>query len=127
VNLADADRIERQLKLIRARIAGRRPNAVPRGGADIERLVDDAARLARVNSHWGIAPSWPVAGRIEVLGKRAIRILLRWYINPIVDQQNDFNAAVVRALYELESEVEALRVEVRDSEFDVSSQANAEQ
>jgi hypothetical protein len=127
VNLADADRIERQLQLIRARIAGRRPNAVPRGGADIERLVDDAARLARVNSHWGIASSWPVAGRIEVLGKRVIRILLRWYVNPIVDQQNDFNAAVVRALYELESEVEALRVEVRDSEFDVSSQANAEQ
>jgi hypothetical protein len=127
VNHADAESVERHLKLIRARIAGRRPNAVPRGGADIERLVDDAARLARVNSHWGIAPSWPVAGRVEVLGKRVIRILLRWYMNPIVDQQNDFNAAVVRALYELESEVEALRVEVRDAEYDVSELADADQ
>jgi hypothetical protein len=40
-----------------------------------------------------------------------VRLLLRWYINPIVDQQNDFNAAVVRALAELSAEVERLKSE----------------
>ena len=49
-----------------------------------------------------------------MLGKRAIRILLRWYINPIVEQQNEFNAAILRALYELESELHALRADVLD-------------
>jgi hypothetical protein len=33
--------------------------------------------------------------------KRLVRLLLRWYINPIVEQQNRFNSAVARSLVEM--------------------------
>lgn len=110
---ADVERVERQLQIIRERVAVHRQASRPPGDLDAGRLIDDAARLSRVGAHWGIVSSWPVAGRLEVLWKRVIRIMLRWYINPIVEQQNDFNSAVLRALYEIESEVDALRADLR--------------
>ncbi len=33
--------------------------------------------------------------------KRLVRILLRWYINPIVEQQNRFNSSAARAIVEI--------------------------
>jgi hypothetical protein len=74
--------------------------------------LEDVQRLATVSAHWGIASDIPVIGTILVLFRRVLRILLRWYINPIVDQQNAFNDAVVRALYELQSENEKLRAQL---------------
>lgn len=71
--------------------------------------LEEAAGLMQVSAHWGIASDLPVIGRFLVLIRRAIRIGLRWYINPIVDQQNAFNQATVRALYELRSENDELR------------------
>lgn len=51
-------------------------------------------RWAVVNAHL------PLGGRglraAIGLGQRAARYLLRWYVNPIVEQQNHFNAAAVR-------------------------------
>jgi len=70
--------------------------------------LEDVQRLATVSAHWGIASDLPVAGRFLVLFRRVLRIGLRWYINPIVDQQNAFNDAVVRALHELQTENEKL-------------------
>lgn len=74
--------------------------------------LEDAARLATVNAHWGIVSDAPAVGRIIVLGKRAIRVGLRWYVNPIVEQQNAFNDASTRALYELQAENDRLRAEL---------------
>ena len=74
--------------------------------------LEDVQRLATVSAHWGIASDLPVVGRFLVLVRRVQRILLRWYINPIVDQQNAFNDAVVRALYDLETENEKLRAQI---------------
>ena len=71
--------------------------------------LEDVQRLATVTAHWGIASDLPVVGRFLVLFRRVLRIGLRWYINPIVDQQNAFNDAVVRALHELQTENETLR------------------
>ncbi len=51
----------------------------------------------QVNAHWDLAgPSLfeQVRGALQ----RLIRRSLRWYINPIVDQQNAYNAALVAAL-----------------------------
>jgi hypothetical protein len=76
--------------------------------------LDDVQRLATVNAHWGIASDIPFVGRFLVLFRRVQRILLRWYINPIVDQQNAFNDAVVRALHELETENEKLRSQLAE-------------
>jgi hypothetical protein len=74
--------------------------------------VDESAGLARVNAHWGVVSDLPYVGRLLVLFRRAQRIVLRWYINPIVEQQNAFNDAAVRALYELRAENENLRAEL---------------
>jgi hypothetical protein len=74
--------------------------------------LEDVQRLATVSAHWGIASDLPVVGRLLVLTRRVQRIVLRWYINPIVDQQNAFNEAVVRALHELQTENEKLRTQL---------------
>ncbi|HEX2281476.1 MAG TPA: hypothetical protein VHG52_06910, partial [Thermomicrobiales bacterium] len=73
----------------------------------------DAAALAPLNAHWGIVSNVPVGGRLIVLIKRVMRIGLRWYINPIVDQQNAFNDAAVRAMYALQAENDRLRAELQ--------------
>jgi O-antigen chain-terminating methyltransferase len=40
-------------------------------------------------------------GHVLAYAKRVVRLLLRWYINPIVEQQNLYNSAVARTLVEL--------------------------
>jgi hypothetical protein len=74
--------------------------------------IDEAQRLATVSAHWGIASTLPVFGTVQVFVRRVTRLLLRWYINPIVEQQNAFNQATVRALYDLQADNEALRSEI---------------
>jgi hypothetical protein len=106
--------LELQMRRIRTALVERRGSAhsdvlPPAPGIS---SVDRAASLATVNAHWGIASRLPIVGPIVVLIRRAIRIGLRWYINPIVDQQNVFNEAAVAALYDLRLENERLRDEV---------------
>lgn len=78
-------------------------------GAGQMNPIEDAASLARVTSHWGITSSVPLFGPALVLIRRVMRIALRWYVNPIVEQQNAFNDATVRALFELQTENDRLR------------------
>jgi hypothetical protein len=111
---AGRDSLQLQVERVRAALLDRhgyKPGMeLPR---DLSRSpLEDVQRLATVSAHWGIASDIPVVGSILVLFRRVLRILLRWYINPIVDQQNAFNDAVVRALYELQSENEKLRAEL---------------
>ena len=72
----------------------------------------EAMDAAHISAHFPILWDVPVVGRGIALSKRIVRLLLRWYINPIVDQQNDFNAATVRALNQLAVEQERLRLEI---------------
>ncbi len=81
-----------------------------------------AERWATVNAHLPLE----TAGRLgAVVGasRKAIRLLLRWYINPIVEQQNHFNAALLslEALHhareqELLRELTELQQRVRELE-----------
>jgi hypothetical protein len=64
--------------------------------------VRDAADLASVSAHLPLQSTLPIVGPLIVFVQRVMRIGLRWYINPIVEQQNAFNDSVVRALTELE-------------------------
>ncbi|MFZ3102066.1 MAG: class I SAM-dependent methyltransferase, partial [Desulfitobacteriaceae bacterium] len=43
-----------------------------------------------------------IIGRFIVLGKKVIRKFLRWYINPLLDRQREFNGGVTRSLSILE-------------------------
>jgi hypothetical protein len=64
--------------------------------------VRDAADLSSVSAHLPLQSMLPIVGPLIVLVQRLLRLGLRWYINPIVEQQNAFNDSVVRAVTELE-------------------------
>jgi hypothetical protein len=106
-----AIRLSAQVERIRTAIIARR-------GGDIreERLsssIERVSQVARVDAHWGISDGSAYIGPAIVFVRRVQRLLLRWYINPIVDQQNAFNDAVVRALHDLQAENDALHIELQ--------------
>ncbi len=73
------------------------------GGVSLVALrqsVDQVNDLWLVSAHLPITWSVPGVGTAIAYLKRATRLLLRWYINPLVEQQNRFNSAVARALVE---------------------------
>ena len=105
--------VEATLAAIKRRVRERQglpadgPDEAP---AEARSALTEAMEAAHISAHTPILWDLPVVGRGIALTKRVVRILLRWYINPIVDQQNDFNAAAVRALSDLAADNERLRV-----------------
>lgn len=54
----------------------------------------EAERWAAVSAHLPLTGSGRLGAALGV-SRKAVRVLLRWYINPIVEQQNHFNAALL--------------------------------
>jgi hypothetical protein len=112
--MSDFDSIDQRVQKIREAVLARHglspSDRIP--GSRNASAIEDVQHHAVINAHWGIASDIAIVGPVLVLFRRALRILLRWYINPIVEQQNRFNQATVRALYELRLENENLRAEV---------------
>jgi hypothetical protein len=54
----------------------------------------------QVSAHWSLVGATPLQ-RIIALGNKLVRRYLRWYINPIAEQQNAANAAFTVALLRL--------------------------
>lgn len=77
--------------------------------SEVQTAIQDVNVNARVNSHLPLLWEDMVVGRLRSLVQRVVRRLLRWYINPIVDQQNVYNAASARALTLLAAENARLR------------------
>lgn len=72
--------------------------------------LDQVRATAEVNPHLPIAwPTWPqgVWPKVEASAQKVVRRLLRWYINPIIEQQNCFNQAVIQCLEEMWQEIVA--------------------
>lgn len=70
-----------------------------------------------VNFHRPIAwPHWPEGlwTKSVALVQKIVRRCLRWYINPIVKDQNRFNAAVVKALDVLAQENIQLQTDLQE-------------
>ncbi len=104
--------VESTLLAIKQRVRARQGLAVDgpdEPPAEARSALTEAMEAAHISAHTPILWDLPVVGRGIALTKRTVRLLLRWYINPIVDQQNDFNAAVVRALSDLAAENARLR------------------
>ncbi len=113
------EQIEAKQIDVAATIAALRTQAVARGkamGLTEQASLDDplrqAADLAHISAHFPIMWRIPVVGRLLSLVQRAMRIGLRWYINPIVDQINDFNEATVTALNTITARQEALAARI---------------
>lgn len=101
--------IERQRESAAPDIAGRGRNSP--WPAALERVHT----LARINPHQPIAwPTWPPGlwPKLVAAAQKVTRRLLRWYINPMVEQQNRFNAAVAQSLDFLWQEIALLRAEL---------------
>ncbi|HEY8601423.1 MAG TPA: hypothetical protein VIL85_23555 [Thermomicrobiales bacterium] len=82
----------------------------------------EAERWAPVSAHLPLNGSGRFGAALGA-SRKAVRLLLRWYINPIVEQQNHFNAALLsldalnRAReQELVREIAELRARVTDLE-----------
>ena len=106
----DEAEVQRALADLEQRVRQRRRLMGDGAAGDIKHDAwRDVTDNWHVSAHLPVTWSVPVVGRAVALAKRATRLLLRWYINPIVDQQNDFNAAAVRALSDLAAENERLR------------------
>jgi predicted nucleic acid-binding protein len=69
---------------------------------DLElRALEPGLRLRqRVSAHWPLPATTPPQRAIALINK-LVRRYLRWYINPIVEQQNAANAAIAAALLAL--------------------------
>jgi 2-polyprenyl-3-methyl-5-hydroxy-6-metoxy-1,4-benzoquinol methylase len=80
------------------------------GGAQWKPLLNKLEETQQVNPHLPIAwPEWPpgIVPKAVALIQKVTRRLLRWYINPIVEQQNIFNQMVTETLSETLSELTA--------------------
>lgn len=85
------------------------------GGIPLEEVWETEA----VNPHLPIAwPTWPkgLVPKVVAFAQKVIRRLLRWYINPIVEQQNRFNAAVAQTLDSLWREISRLQAQLAQEE-----------
>jgi hypothetical protein len=99
-----------------ASTASNDPAPVPEASAG-ERLRAhwraELERWAAVSAHAPLAGAGPLGAALG-LSRRAVRYLLRWYINPIVEQQNHFNAAAVSLDALDQARQRELEAELRD-------------
>jgi len=95
--------------------------AVVQGGAPrSQALFLELCKVdGRVEPHRPIAwPHWPpgVWPKAVALYRKIVRRLLSWYINPIVEQQNEVDAVLLYAAETLAQEVASLREQLAASE-----------
>ncbi|NWJ46686.1 MAG: hypothetical protein HXX08_12465 [Chloroflexi bacterium] len=115
-NVAEVlNRLREEVRLRRERLHGSELS-------ELRSVIKQANELWNVSAHlpitWGTPP---LIGRAIAYAKRITRLLLRWYINPIVEQQNNYNAATTRALLQLNAYLEQLTREGHDMEQRIAS------
>jgi hypothetical protein len=91
--------------------------------AELKKSVEAVNDTWFVSAHLPITWEARIVGRLGAYSKRAIRVLLRWYINPIVEQQNRYNSAVARTLVEMAAYHERMTREWQALEEKVESLA----
>ncbi len=113
---ASTERQARAEAALRDALAARRRAVAPPGWDDAA-LNRGAVRMeaaANVNPHQPIAwPTWPpgLVPKLTAAAQKTLRRGLRWYIDPIVAQQNDFNRASADTAQEMRELLRALAVE----------------
>ena len=64
---------------------------------DLQRSLDEIELYRVISAHWPLIGK-TLPQRVIALVNKIVRRYLRWYINPIVEQQNAANAAITAAL-----------------------------
>lgn len=80
---------------------------------ELQRVVEELEYTRVVSAHWPLEGRNPLEQAIALVNK-VVRRYLRWYINPIVEQQNAFNDTAARAIRLLVAENAALRAELAE-------------
>ncbi len=94
---------------------------------ELKKICDN---LENVNGHWKIDDEWiikshrKVIGRFIIFGKRFIRKFLRWYINPIVEQQNIYNSYNTKTLNEMKLFLEKASSLIKNKDVKVDLSQN---
>ena len=93
---------------------------------ELRRALDEIELYRVVSAHWPLLGK-TVPQRVIALVNKLVRRYLRWYINPIVEQQNAANAAFTGALLRLialdaERRAEVAAIRARSQESGVRSQ-----
>jgi hypothetical protein len=96
------------------------PHAHALNLAELRRSVESVNDTWFVSAHLPITWETRILGRLNAYTKRLVRLLLRWYINPIVEQQNRFNSAVARTTVEMLAYQERMTREWQDLEARVA-------
>lgn len=86
------------MAVVRTRAAAEPPARFP--DLDLRALEPQLRLRQTVSAHWPL-PATTFAQQAIVLVNKLVRRYLRWYINPIVEQQNAANAAFLVALMRL--------------------------
>lgn len=105
----DSENVAFELEELRQAVRARRNRAYSSELGELRALTKQVNELWNVTAHLPI--TWggpPLIGRGIAYLKRITRLLLRWYINPIVEQQNNYNAAVTRALLQTNAYLEQI-------------------
>ncbi|MGB9740027.1 MAG: hypothetical protein C0184_10540 [Chloroflexus aggregans] len=97
-----------EVRAQRARLPNLDPTPAER---ELQRVVEELEYTRVVSAHWPLEGRTPFEKVIAFINK-VVRRYLRWYINPIVEQQNAFNDTAVRAIRLLVAENTALRAEL---------------
>lgn len=105
---------------LRTEVRKRREGMLESSVHQLESAFDEvelARSLEEVRANQGVSAHWPIVWKTPLqaffaLIQRFTRRFLRWYINPIVEQQNAYNAATERTLSLLVAANARLREEV---------------
>lgn len=108
---AERDEVARILRQLKQEV---RRQKRPETGLPLAKpaVLEQIHATSRVNPHLPIAwPTWPsgVIPKVVAFAQKVTRRLLRWYINPIVEQQNNFNAAVALGFDALQDQIAQLQ------------------
>jgi hypothetical protein len=109
----DVDELIRALRE-EVRRSGADPGGVT-GTADERRAARaEAERLWPVSADRSLRLRPGVRGGVGTPVKAVLRKLMRWYVEPLAYDQRSFNAATLRLIDDLQSQVDRLQAEVRE-------------
>ena len=101
--------VEALFARLRAEIRSGSPTGPPSEIGDDDRGAgqlaarDEAERVWAITAERGVARGPGFKGAVAYPVKRLLRPLLRWYVEPALAEQRQFNAAVLRLIDELAS------------------------
>ncbi len=116
-----------EIRAARATLADDTPHAAQLGVSfdELRDAIAEVEALRAVSAHWPLTWRTP-RERVQVFVQRLIRRGLRWYIAPIVEQQNAYNNAVARMLQLLLESYQQLSAEVAQLQARKAPEAEAE-